>query len=300
MKNVLIAGGSGMIGSKVIKKLKQNNINIVLLSTNKKHNSLIDSYYWNPQNDIFPEIDLASFDVCFNFCGSGIVDKPFTPERKADLLESRTLPINFLKQQFDHQNVRCKTFISASATGIYPNISKETLTEESAHGNWFISQLTEQWEAAANGMRTVSDQVCIFRIGIVLSDTGGFAKKIVQPMKFFAGAVPGNGQQQVPWIQVDDLVNMLVYAAESHLDGTFNAVAPQADTMQNICELLAEKVKRPKLLPHLPPFLLRLIFGPERHLLLLSDQKVSAEKITGQGFQFQYTTSASAIQSLKL
>lgn len=298
MAKFLIAGGSGMIGSKLIKKLKQNNIEYVFLSTQKNVNSLKNRYHWNPDKNIFPELDLKSFDAVINFCGAGIFDKDFTEERKRELLDSRVRPILALKNAFESQKVKVPYFLSASATGYYPNISKDLMDEATPNGSDYLSQLVEAWEEAIFSSNSMAEKIGALRIGIVLSDTGGFLKPLETSVKLFAGAAPGSGQQYVSWVHVDDLCEMILFAIQHQMEGPFNGTAPNPETMSNILKLLARQLHRPLILPNIPVIALRLIFGKERHKLLLTDQKIQPKRMLEAGFKFQFNFASEAIQNI--
>lgn len=299
MNNILIAGGTGLIGSKLIKKLKQKNINVVLLSTQLKPNSLINSHHWNPSKEIFPKLDLKGIDACINFCGTGIFDKKFTPERKRELLKSRIAPIYLLKSEFEKQNVKIPMFISASATGYYEDVCLNETYENSTSGDGFISKLVDKWEDAANSCASIAEKICIFRIGIVMAKEGGFLDPLRKSIGLFAGAVPGNGKQLQSWIHIDDLVDMIVFALDKKLEGTYNAVAPQPETMGNITSQLARLMKRPLWLPNIPVWALNIIFGKERAKLLLVDQNISSRKIREAGFKFRFENSQTALADVQ-
>jgi len=298
MSEILLAGATGLIGSNLIKKFKQRNYKIVLLSTQKNKCDGTETLFWDPENGIFPDIDLNRFSACYNFCGAGIFDKNFTAERKHILTISRTKPIEFLYENFKKQGVRIPSFISASATGYYPNICLNELKEDSTVGNGFISELVNTWEQAANNFKSQAENIAIVRIGIVLAKQGGFLDKLTTPMKFFAGAIPGSGKQMCSWVHIDDLCEMFIYLYENKISGTFNGVAPKPESIAIISHQVAKCIHRPILLPNIPVFMLRLIFGKERHELLLCDQKISAEKIQNLGFKFKYANSKAAVKDL--
>lgn len=298
MAKFLIAGGTGMIGSKLTKKLKQNNIEFVFLSTQKNINSLNFRYHWNPETNVFPEIDLKSFDAVINFCGAGIFDRPFSETRKRQLIDSRIQPILALRQAFRNQNVKVPYFISASATGLYPNVSNDILDENSPHGNNFISHLVESWEKAAFESTDMAEVISTVRIGIVLSDTGGFLKPIEKTLRYYIGAVPASGRQMISWIHVDDLCEMILFAINHKIAGPFNGTSPQPETLGNLYKQMAEQLHRSLFLPNIPKFALRLIFGKERHELLLTDQQVRPKVMLDKGFNFAFKDSTSAIKNL--
>jgi uncharacterized protein (TIGR01777 family) len=298
MSEILLAGASGLIGSKLIKMFKQKNYKIVLLSTQKKLCINEETLFWDPKNGLFPDIDLNRFSACYNFCGAGIFDENFTDERKQLLEESRIKPIEFLLENFEKQNVVVPAFISASASGYYPNICLNELNEDSTLGSGFISSLVNAWEQAAHAFKAQAQHIATVRIGIVLSNKGGFLEKLAAPMKFFAGAIPGTGKQMCSWVHIDDLCELFIYLFENKLSGTYNSVAPKPESIEKISQQVAKRIHRPIILPNIPKFMLSLIFGKERHELLLCDQNISSEKIQKTGFKFTYKTSEEAINNL--
>ncbi len=298
MNNVLIAGGTGLVGSKLVKKLKQKNYNIVFLSTRPEAKELKDRYYWQPDRDIFPELDLSGFDCCINLCGAGIFDKNFTEERKSYLLESRVKPINLLLKHFKKQQVKLPVFISASASGYYENVCLNGINEASTHGEGFISELVQKWESSAESMKEVSELVSIVRIGIVMAENGGFLQPIKRSISAFAGAVPGSGKQQVSWIHIDDLCDAFIHILENRLSGVFNGTAPNPESMENITKFVARQLHRPLWLPNIPVWALKIIFGKERHKLLLTSQNIAPYRLLYSGFKFRYTSASEAIANL--
>lgn len=298
MSEILLAGASGLIGSKLIKKLKQKNYKIVLLSTQKSKHSPPEILYWNPEKGIFPDVDLRRFSACFNFCGAGIFDAAITENRKRILLDSRILPINFLLSNFEKQNIRLPHFISASASGYYPNICLNELNENSTAGDGFISHLVKTWEQNAALFKLKAEKLSIVRIGIVLSAEGGFLKKLLHPFKYYCAAIPGSGKQNISWIHIDDLCDLFIHIMENKLEGIYNASAPNPDTLENLTRKIGHILKKPIWLPNIPVFALRLIFGSERTELLLSSQIISSRKIRDNGFSFKYTISEEALKDL--
>lgn len=295
---ILVAGGSGLLGSKLVKKLKQKNLYPVLLSTQRELANGDDIVYWHPGNSIFPDIDLTNVKVCFNFCGAGIFDKPITDARKKVLIDSRLKPIEFLLRMFKQSGKHPDCFITASATGFYPNICLNELSEDSTAGDSFVSGLVHHWEQAAHRFEHTANRICIFRIGIVFAAEGGFLEQLAKPVSLYAGAIPGSGKQVISWIHIDDVADMMITAMEQGWQGTFNATAPHPETLENITRLAARTLGKPLWLPHIPKWVLRLVFGKERAKLLLTDQRVSSRKAVECGYKFQYNTMEEAIPQL--
>ncbi|MDP2176564.1 MAG: TIGR01777 family oxidoreductase [Bacteroidota bacterium] len=295
---ILICGGTGLIGSNLVQKLKQKNFEVVLLSTQQSKCNNQDVFYWNPDQDKIDEKALIDVDVIVNLSGQGIFDKPFTEKRKQELIDSRVKPLAILLKTIQKNKLQLPQLISASAIGYYPNICSNKLDENSTKEDAFISNLVNEWEKSALEFEKINTKVCVFRFGIVLSNKGGFIKKLAQPIKFFIGAIPGNGKQIISWIHIDDLTNMIVWAIDKQLNGTYNAVTPNPTDITRITKLLASQMNRNILLPNIPEFMISLIFGKERGQLLLSSQIVSSNKIQSTGFNFNYSNIEKAIENI--
>ncbi len=297
MQKVLIAGGTGLIGSNLIEKLKQKKYEIVLLTTQQSKANNTDIFYWQPYNNILPKEALSNVSVCINLCGAGIFEQDFTEKRKQELYDSRIISAKVLFNSFKQNSIALKSYIGASAIGYYENITTEILTEESEQGNWFLSQLVADWEIAHESFNPISSNVALIRIGIVLSEKGGFLKQLAMPIKYFVGAIPGSGKQITSWIHIDDLTNFMVYAIENNLNGIYNGVANTPETLKTLTQLTAKTLKRPLWLPNIPAFMLKIIFG-KRAPLLLSSQLVSNAKMLNTGFKFEFEKAQVAINNL--
>jgi uncharacterized protein (TIGR01777 family) len=296
MLKILVAGGTGLIGSNLITKLKQKNYNVILLSTQKDKADDKAVFYWQPYKNEIPGTAIKDVDICINLCGAGIFDRRFSDQRKKELTDSRVIPTKALYEAFSKSSPGLKHYIAGSASGIYPNICSYKLNEDSTKGVGFIPGLVKEWENAALQFESIC-KTTIIRTGIVFSDKGGFLKQLATPVKLFAGAVPGSGKQVISWIHIDDWSGMAIHIIEKKLSGIFNASASAPETLQTITRQIAKAVHRPLFLPNIPVFALKLMFG-KRHELLLTSQDLSNDKIKGTGFHFKYETSEQAIQNL--
>ncbi len=297
MFKILVAGGTGLIGSNLITKLKQKNYNVVLLSTQKNKADNHSIFYWQPAKNELPMVALDGVNICINLCGEGIFDKPFSELRKQQLVESRVVPTNVLFEAFKLRNEPLLHYIGGTATGFYSNICEDKMAEDYTNGEGFISELVVDWEKSIQQFKEIAPLVSVMRTGIVLSEKGGFLKQLATPIRYFAGAVPGNGQQIISWIHIDDWSQMLIHLLEKKIAGTFNAVASHPVKLETLTREIAHILHRPLLLPNIPVVALKLIFG-ERYKLLLTSQNISNDKIKQTGFKFDFELSKMALQNL--
>ena len=69
-------------------------------------------------------------------------------------------------------------------------------------------------------------KIAILRTGIVLGAGGGALDKMVLPFKAGLGGTLGSGRQIMPWIHLDDMVQIIVSALnDARYEGVFNASA---------------------------------------------------------------------------
>ncbi|NAY90326.1 TIGR01777 family protein [Muricauda sp. JGD-17] len=298
---VLITGATGLVGEAIVKVLDQRNISVNYLTTSKEkitNSPDFQGFYWNPNNG---EIDMACLegvDAVINLAGASIA-KRWTKEHKQKILESRTKSLDTLRNALaTDKSARIKSFITASAIGIYPDSLTHYYDEkETAVDNSFVGDVVKQWEASADQFEDLGLDVAKIRIGIVLATDGGALPRMAAPVKNFVGAPVGSGEQWQSWVHIDDLAQMFVFVLENRLHGVFNGVSPNPVTNTKMTKELARVLNRPLWLPNVPKFVLKAVFGKMSYLLFAS-QRVSSKKIEKQGFIFLYPNLSLALEHL--
>ena len=116
MKKVLITGGTGLVGSNLVLKLKNKGFEVVVLSRNPKQEG---EYKWDVSTNYIDDEALLNTDYIIHLAGAGIVDKRWTVSRKKILIASRVKSANLLFNKIKELNVNLKGFISASGIGYY-------------------------------------------------------------------------------------------------------------------------------------------------------------------------------------
>lgn len=295
MKNVLISGGTGLVGQALVKSLSEAGINVSILSrkaTNQR------SFSWNPALHQLDPKALEQVDTIIHLAGANVASHRWTDAFKKEIYHSRIDGLNTLFTYLSEHPHQVKTLISASATGIYPNGLKEPLAEDGPQGEGFLATTCKDWELIAQQFSTLGIRVACLRIGIVLTPSGGFIPRLAQPINYGFGATPGSGNQRISWIHLTDLLGMIIHiASHEALHGVYNAVADEAVPMKKILRDIATRLHRPLWLPPIPAWALRLIFG-EFTEELLADKYVSNQRIKEAGFEFQFPRWEIAVNNL--
>lgn len=298
MKNILIAGGTGLIGTRLSQLLRGKGYNVSHLSRRADPNAEFPTFAWQPEKGTYDKNAFENVDAIINLAGAGIVDKRWTDERKKLIIESRTSSNLLIAKYLQTEKHNIKAYISASAIGFYADRGATLMTEKDVSGKGFLAQSTVAWENAIAKVRETGVRTVALRIGIVLATEGGALKEMLMPFHFRLGVYFGDGQQYISWIHIDDMCQMFVFALENEkMSGVFNAVAPQPLTNYDFTKAMIEAKGGGYALLPAPAFTLRLAMG-EMAATVLGSTNVSSQKIENQGFVFNFKDANSALKDL--
>ena len=297
MATILITGGTGLVGKELTKLLEKNDHQIFILSRHKSSNP--NFYYWNIDKNYIDPKAIIKADYIIHLAGSGIAEKRWTSKRKKTLIDSRVNSANLLFEKVKELNPNLKGFITASGIGFYGAITSTTIfSEKDPSGDDFISTICIEWEKSALKFNSINIRTVILRTGIVLSKQDGALEKICKPIKLGLGSFLGTGKQFMPWIHINDLCSMFEFSIKNeNIYGTYNAVAPQHISNQEITLEIANHFKKKIWLPNVPSFILKIIVG-ELSVILLKGSRVSCDKILKDGFTFQFPRLKQALNNL--
>lgn len=287
MTKILISGGSGLLGSNLTKILELRGHEVSWLSRNPKKTAQ-KSFYWNPATGEIDPDSVLHTECIIHLAGAGVADKRWTESYKKEILNSRIQSTELLFNTLNKHSHKVNTFLAASAVGFYGNHPEPHTTELAEKGDTFLADVCEAWEMESMRMGSIGIRTGIIRIGIILSKNGGFLKEVSFPAKYGFAAALGNGNMLTPWIDIDDLSRMFLFLLENkQLDGIFNGVSPNPASNKDLTRLICQTLGRPFLLPGVPEFALKILFG-EITPMLLANQNISAAKILQTGFKFIY------------
>ena len=276
MATILIAGGTGLIGSELRTFLTNAGYNVHIL-TRKPTNVKRNLYHWNLEKQEIDSLAWKGVFAIINLAGSSIIGSRWTAKKKKELTDSRLLATKALVDNINNQDLNITHFIQASAMGFYGDSGETILTEESPVGTDFMATLCDAWENEAKKLSKLTPS--ILRIGLYLSKQGGVYKTIAQLAKFYLASAFGNGKQYVNYSHKDEF-NLLVLEL---LNGgltpeTYNAVGKTPCTLSELTKAIAKNESRAVILPNIPAFLLKLVLG-EASATLLNSYKVTSPKL---------------------
>jgi uncharacterized protein (TIGR01777 family) len=242
-----------------------------------------------------PEGSLRDAEVVIHLAGEPVAQR-WTAAAKRRIRESRVEGTRRLVETLGRLSHGPRALVCSSAIGYYGSRGDEVLTEASSPGSGFLAEVCTAWEGEATAAEKLGTRVVRLRTGVVLSRHGGALARMLLPFRMGAGGRLGNGRQWMSWIHLDDLCEMLRFAAEQPVRGAMNAVAPHPVTNADFTRALAAALARPAIFP-VPPVALRLLFG-EMAEMLLSSQRVLPSSAEQAGFRFRYPQLAEALDAV--
>jgi len=292
---VIISGASGLIGSALWSELRSDGHDVVKLV---RRTAAAGEVHWDPAAGVLPVDALEGADAIVHLAGAGIGDHRWTPEYKAEILNSRVRSTTLLSETIASCTQRPPVLLSGSAIGIYGASDGRELDELSPLGTGFLADVCKEWEAAAAPATAAGTRVAYLRTGIVLTPKGGALKKMLPLFKFFAGGRFGNGKQWQSWISLPDEVGAIKHLLTANVSGPVNLTAPNPVTNAGFAKLLGKALGRPSVLP-VPSFGPKLLLGSElAEALLFTGQNVLPTVLTKSGYQFQHPRLDAAFAAL--
>jgi uncharacterized protein (TIGR01777 family) len=296
-KNILITGGSGFIGTHLTQELLKRGCRVIVVDRSApkiNHDNLSFVKLDLTKEDLPKEYDGVLFAVV-HLAGKSIFGR-WTESFKKEAYDSRILSTKSLARSFSTWQEKPKVMVSASAFGYYGDKGDVLVTEEDSPGKDFGAGLCKDWEeevqkSSALGMRTVQ-----VRTANVLGQ-GGLLSPLWLPFKCGLGFYLGKGEGWFPWIHIEDIVALYLFAIENEkVSGPVNAAGEDYVTQKEFMKTFAGLMKTWAVVS-IPIIFLFIRFG-DFAFSFNNSVKMSSEKITGLGFVFKYRKLDTALRSI--
>jgi uncharacterized protein len=289
-----LTGGTGFLGRHVIRSATAAGHEVVAFS--RSASAVVpgarEVRTWPGAGDP----DVSGCETVIHLAGEPVLGLWTRAKRRA-IYDSRVDGTRRLVAALQASPVRVRTLVCASAIGYYGNREDEPLSEASAAGDGFLSEVTQAWEREAAAARAFGVRVVSGRIGLVLGPEGGAWPLLRRVFGLGVGGRLGTGRQWMSWVHVRDAAALLVAAAvDDRYDGPVNVVSPEPVRNAELTRAVGRVLHRPALLP-VPAIALRALLRDQARMLLDS-QRVLPEAARRLGYVFAFPTLASALDEL--
>jgi len=309
MNKIVIAGGSGQVGTILARAFYRQGREVVVLG---RHPIKTPWRFirWDAKTlgDWTDEIEGA--DAVINLAGRS-VDCRYTTENRRLILESRVDSTRVVGEAIRRASKSPPVWLQMSTATIYahrydePNDEANGLIggmEPNVPETWrFSIDVAKAWEQAALVAKPPWTRQVILRSAMVMSpDRGGVFDTLLRLVRFGLGGRHGDGRQYMSWIHEADFVNAIEWLLEhDSVNGPINLCAPNP---LPDAEFMADLRKAWRASFGLPSteWMLELgaIFLRTETELILKSRRVVPGLLMQQGFDFQFSEWLNAARDL--
>jgi len=285
-ERIIITGYSGSLARRTTELLKDN-YEIIGLTSNKKRVNNKNIYYWNTSTDEIDERALENCKHIIHLSGYPIL-KRWTKKNKRLMHQSRIGAANLLFNKCKQLNISPKTFISASAIGIYGLDARGIKSEKDKIGTDWIARMASDWEESAQEFKKIGSRVVQMRISLLMNKETAFLKYNLLSMKLGIGVVIGSKNKKISWIHVDDATNFIKEAiTNENYKGAYNLATTKPISQEMFIKKIKERLFPYALIIRIPSFIIRLFLG-KRSQIINTDVSINVDKLKKEGFIWKF------------
>ena len=303
---VIIAGGSGLIGRGLTANLAKDGHKVIILSRSPEKVTGLPpgaiAIGWDAQTAAGWGSRLDASEVIVNLAGEnlkgkGLLPHRWTKRRKEIIRQSRLEAGRAVVEAVKQATQKPRLLVQASAVGYYGPHGDEPVIEETPAGSDFLGRLCQEWEASTAEVERLGVRLVILRTGLPLTLKGGAFPSLVLPFRIFAGNTFGSGRQFYPWINFDDYIAAVRFLIDDpKSSGPYNLSAPNSVTNREFARTIGKVMHRPSFFP-VPRFALEIPFG-EVATVVMDGQRVVPIRISNAGFQFRFPDLEPALKDI--
>jgi uncharacterized protein (TIGR01777 family) len=282
---VLIAGGSGFLGSALRNLLFHNSHEVFILTRGRSQGR--NQIHWDGKTADGWGYLVDEMDAVVNLTGYGLEHWPWIKRQKQKFFDSRVLPGLALVSAMQSASRRPKVFLQISGINRYGLRGDGIADESTPAADDFLAQLTVRWEDATQPVEKLGVRRVITRTAVVLAGRGGLFPLMALPARLFFGGKLGDGSQAMPWIHLADEVRAMKFLLENEdARGAYNLIAPTPTSNAEFMRTVAKILHRPFWF-HVPKLLLKLALG-EMSVLITEGRYSQPKRLLEEGFQFNF------------
>ena len=301
MGRIIVTGGSGLIGRRLVTELAGRGHEVVVLSRTPARVTGLPAgaraVGWDGRTAAGWG-DLADGALAIVNLAGETIAKRWTADHKTRILESRLNAGAAVVEAIRGTAVKPRVLVQAAAVGFYGACGGEVVTEDSpSKPGQFLSDVVVAWEASTSAVEAMGVRRAVVRTGLVLAKEGGALPPMALPFRLFVGGPTGSGRQYYPWIHIDDVVGAIIHLiGDPQARGAYNLTAPTPITNRAFAAALGRALHRPALIPT-PGFALRLVLG-EMATLILDGQQAVPARLLAQGYRHRHANLDDALKDL--
>lgn len=291
-QKVVIAGGTGFIGTYLAGRFEQDGFDVKIIGRGKGNIS------WDDQASLIEALEAS--ELLINLAGKPITGR-FTEHNKKELINSRISTTQKAGNAIRNCSIAPKLWINASGAHIYGTGDTRPHTENDADDDqFFLAIMSKKWEDAFFIYQLPQTRQIAFRTSIVLGKNGGALQPFINLTRFGLGGKQGNGQQKFSWIHIEDYYRIIRFLIDKkEISGPVNICSPDPVSNEVMMQTLRKVMNMPVGIPA-PEFAIKIgtsILGVESDLVLKS-LWVLPKVLTDAAYPFRYPVLQEALEDI--
>ncbi|SEN31718.1 hypothetical protein SAMN05216436_11493 [bacterium A37T11] len=300
---IIIAGGTGSLGTHLLDRFKATDRQLIVLTRSAKkldgRDDRVRYVIWDGESIGPWARELEGATAIINLSGRN-VNCRFTTKNKREILDSRVRSTKVIGLAIQQCNTPPQIWINAGGISHYPETSNPLSEYDQTVVSGFLSEVSEQWEAAFNQVDTSNTRKVQFRIAAVLEYGQGMLKPLTWLTRLGLGGAAGNGKQYISWIHYQDLVRLFEWAIlNNDIAGIINASSPNPIQNKYFMRALRAALHVPFGLPNFSwtTRIGGLIIGTEADLILHGNRIIS-KVLEEKQFSFDFSSVDKALKDI--
>ena len=298
MTRVTLTGATGLLGTRLVRALRERGDEVTVLSRDpgKARAALgVEAHAWDPTGGPAPVEALAGRDAVVHLAGENVAQR-WSAAAKRRIHDSRELGTRNIVAGLRAAEPRPAVLVSSSAVGYYGPHGDEPLPEDTPPGDDFLARVCVVWEREAQAAEALGLRVVPVRTGVVLDKDGGALGKMLPFFKAGVGGPVAGGRQRMPWIHAEDVAGIYLRAIDDAAwSGPVNATAPEPVTNKTFSKALGRALGRPAIAP-VPAFAIQLLYGDMSEIVTKGQNAIPA-RTTELGYRHTYADLDEALRS---
>lgn len=288
---VTVTGATGLVGPRLVAALRERGDEVTVLtrSPERARAALGDAQavaWADPSASPAPAEAVAGRDAVVHLAGEPVAQR-WNDARKERIRVSREAGTRNLVAAIEAASPRPGVLVSSSGVGYYGKRGDEPVPESTPAGDDFLAGVCVAWEREALAAEALGVRVVVVRTGIVLDAEGGALQKMLPFFKLGVGGPVAGGKQYMPWIHLDDLVDLYLAAVDgAGWSGAVNGSAPEPVTNRAFSKVLGRVLGRPAFAP-VPRLAVQALYGQMAEIVA-EGQRAVPERPLELGFRFRH------------
>jgi len=243
---VVLAGGSGFLGTMLSRYLVDGGYDVVILTRSPEVSAEnVIQVQWDGKTVGEWATFLKGAEAVVNLTGKS-VNCRYTERNRQEIIDSRVSSVNTIASAISRCANPPRSWIQAGSLAIYGNAGDKTCDETALSGTGFSVETCKLWENSFEAAVTPSTRKVLLRIGLALAQEGALLASLSRLTRRFVGGAAGSGRQYLSWVHIQDLNEMFLWAIERvDVAGTFNATGPCPVTNSDFMQALRSALHRP-------------------------------------------------------